>query len=448
MLDLVEVKEKAIGFLTRTINRPWAISPNAPLQFEALVYLANKKIISKSEWGRKVKSIWDSWIENKAASEPSRRWFWPDGIEPIPIDVRNPSFVDWRPRFNVESHLSMFRTREVFSIPGYSEAFEPVIEHLGKILRSLPVDPCDEGKRLIWQVIRSPFLRKALKNSLYSAAQAIIEENIGVYEPVLGIQPEDLFFTLYANLDDDHIRIAKSFLNKGISNQSKDGSFYKDVIKTCLFICSVYLTGLDPNGIICKPALAWLEKLQEKNGRWQYGREDMRIKKTETKEEDTFLTVFVLETFDLVSDDKPLPFWVTKPLLIQPFVRGGRSSDHVLAVPKGINWGDVSILFISDEDVEIRAINSLGVKNFEVLGFMDKRSRKPDLEWTALKSFALCSGSISWNEKRASPTLKSRVKILRKRLRELFGIKEDPFQPYRRLRGYEVKFKIAFREEK
>ena len=491
MSDLPEAKKRAIDFLLDSIKQPWGLEPhdNDPLRFEAFVYLANKGIISKSEWGGKIKNIWDSWIDNKACSQPSRRWFWPakkekvfidefrdewlatreplaplveEGVNAPPenvsvqgdrmvpgrefTDVCDPSIHISQSSFIIENHLSMFRTREVFSIPGYSEAFEQVKKVLRKILRDLHVDPYDEGKRLVWQIMRSPFLRKALKNSLL-AAQVIIEENMDVDESIFGILPENIFFNLCANLEDDHFRIAKSFLNKEISKQSKNGSFFEDEIKTCLFICSIHLSGIDPNGIISNPAIAWLENVQKENGRWQFESRYKDSRNLINKQEDTFVTVLVLETLDLISNNKPLPIWAENVIPTQPSSKGSHSISHLLNIPTGIKWGDVSITFISEESVEIRAKKPLGVKNFIELGFDDKRTKNPNFQWKILISLAHNSGSITWGDKSAAPKMKSHIKILRNRLRGLFEIDEDPFFRYSRSTGYKTKFRVAFREE-
>jgi hypothetical protein len=161
-----------------------------------------------------------------------------------------------------------------------------------------------------------------------------------------------------------------------------------------------------------------------------------------------FFTAFVLETLDLITNDKPIPIWYDTTIFARPSIKGAANLSGALAVPEGINWGDVSIIFISDESVEIRAREPLGVKNFIELGFKDKRSNKPNLQWVLLKAIAQVDGKLSWKNTEELPvSWKPHIKMLRKRLRRLFRIEEDPLFPYKRGEGYRTKFKIMHREE-
>lgn len=479
MADLAEAKKNAIDFLLESIDKSWASKPddNDPLRFEAHLYLAHRRKISKSEWGEKIKKIWDNWIRarqlhaqslifpGEARPIPRERWFWPS-IDGYCIDVGDPDNADWETGFDIENHLAMFRTREVFLLPGYTEYFIRAKRELGKILRSHRPFYFHEEERLLWQIVRSPFLRTTLKDSLRALAQGIIEEKIGIIENELmvvddslsQITPADIFFLLTTNLEDDYFHLAKFFLARDINHRQRgDGSFScremapfvsgrEDVIETCLYLCSICLSGIDPNGSVSNPAIGWLMNLQKENGSWQYCWRWSNNKKITG--EDIFLTVFVLETLDLITNDKPLPIWAKNVAPTQPSLKGAQSIGHLLTVPEGIKWGDVSIIFISEEAVEIRARVPLGVKNFIELGFKDNRgANKPDRKWELLKDLGRYCGSISWKDKSASSKLKPHIKTLRKRLRALFKIDDDPFFPYRRTRGYKTKFSIAFREE-
>jgi len=484
MADLTETKKKAINFLLESIDKSWALKPddNDPLRFEAYLYLAHRGKISKSEWGEKIKKIWDTWIEYRALSPPSELlegaksrkrdgWFWPS-IDGYCIDIGDPDNADWETGFSIENHLAMFRTREVFLLPGYTEDFVRAKKELGKILRSHGRSYFHEEERLLWQIVRSPFLRMNLKDSLRGVAQGIIEEKMAIIknepmvvnESLCRIRPADIFFLLATNLDDDHISLSKFFLNKEIHSQSKNGSFSDDEFETCLYLCSICLSGIDPNRIVSNPAIAWLMNVQQENGSWKYGCVHVEIpgflsdfagkevfnniKYEKITEEDIFLTVFVLETLDLITNDKPLPIWAKNVAPTQPSLKGGQTIGHLLTVPDGIKWGDVSITFISEEAVEIRAGVPLGVKNFIELGFKDNRgANRPDQKWELLKSLGRNCGSISWKDKSASSKYKPYFKTIRKRLRALFKIDDDPFFSYRQTGSYKTKFSIAFREE-
>lgn len=121
------------------------------------------------------------------------------------------------------------------------------------------------------------------------------------------------------------------------------------------------------------------------------------------------------------------------------------------------NWYDVSICFIAKDDVEVRVGSTpLGVKNFIQMGFKDNRihnnlKTKPILAWHVLRAFGQLQHEISWKDKdvdeKIRKSLKSCVKELRKKLKFLFGIEDDPFYSYKTKKAYKPKFNISVREE-
>jgi hypothetical protein len=123
-----------------------------------------------------------------------------------------------------------------------------------------------------------------------------------------------------------------------------------------------------------------------------------------------------------------------------------------LDIPYGIDWAKIIIRFIDPEEVEIIAGGkSLGAKNFEVLGFRDRRKKgQPDKLWNILTKLAQRTGEIGYDEeldRKEKINLKKDISLLRKRLKALFGLDEDPFHPYdRKSKSYRAKFLISARE--
>jgi len=466
MADLAEAKKKAIDFLFKSIEEQ---SPECwfadidPLIFEASSYLAHKGKISKSEWGRKIDESWDLW---EVCFDKKKGVFWPAKEEDWWNYSTNHEKYMYDLRFDIEYHIAMFRAKETFDIPGYEDAFFNAKTRLIKNLEfDLLLFP-DECNRILWQIVRSPFLRTVLKDYLKPIAGKILNQYEKFEKDILLLgsghreRPErngttitsypsviEIFFLLIINLEDYQIDIAEKYLKQSIGAQRTNGSFHEDPILTCLYLISVRLCQIDPDGIISNKAISWLLDKQNRNGSWQYLGADDVIKTDKIKGEDVFLTVLVMETLDLITNDKPLPRWVENVTFKQSLLKEIHIFSSSLAIPEGIKWENVSITFISNESVEIRAGLPLGVMNFIELGFKDRRTDKPDYKWEILKVLARNSGLISWKEKSASSKWKPHIKILRKRLRALFKIDDDPFFPYRRSAGYQTKFSIAFREE-
>jgi hypothetical protein len=272
MLNLEEAKKRAINFLNKSINQSWSPKPddNDPLRFEAVIYLANKGIINKSEWTDKIKNIWDSWIINNAIFSASTSYFWPAIKEYRDPAADSNNIEGFQSGFNIENHLSMFRTQEAFSIPGYARAFEQAKLELREILLSISIDFPYEVTRLIWQIVRSPYLRKILKGSILAAAQRIIADNWDIDNHCYNIGSEILFL-LNANQGDYQYQYQfRSLFLTDIPEQPKDGSDYEDVLLTCINICSLHLRGIILSEDAFKSAIVWLLKMQKENGSWQY----------------------------------------------------------------------------------------------------------------------------------------------------------------------------------
>jgi len=123
-----------------------------------------------------------------------------------------------------------------------------------------------------------------------------------------------------------------------------------------------------------------------------------------------------------------------------------------LDIPQGLSWGDISMRFIDKECLYIKAGGkSLGNINFAVLGFENKKNGKPDIVWLTLFILGQLDGEISWETKGRSEEDASKVKknisILRRRLKNLFGISGDPFYPYNKEKAYKTKFIISADKE-
>jgi hypothetical protein len=84
--------------------------------------------------------------------------------------------------------------------------------------------------------------------------------------------------------------------------------------------------------------------------------------------------------------------------------------------------------------------------SFAELGFKDGRSAaRPDRMWGTLRLFAQHQGKLSWEDplpQHQQDRLKTNVKELRRQLRDIFDIADDPFYEYRREKAYRLKLTL------
>ena len=114
----------------------------------------------------------------------------------------------------------------------------------------------------------------------------------------------------------------------------------------------------------------------------------------------------------------------------------------------GLQWEDISISFFSNEAVTISAKELKKKYTFAEMGFKDGRKGDvADSRWKILKEFfAKNNGEISWEtplDEKNRNNLKKAVQDIRKRLKEFFGISEDPFYSYKKLKAYKLKLSIS-----
>jgi hypothetical protein len=446
MNSIDRAKFKAETFLRSIVlNTNWdnVLNNDWPLFFEAFNYLGNKFGNLKTEYGIAIRSIWQTMERRYDPPKYYRyNYFWP-AVDYYLFPI-NDEEADRVPGLEIENHLAMFRAKEVFAIPGYDRYFQDALKRIECLLLDEELLNDYDKNRLVWQVGRSIDVRSKL-GAGFSILGNRISDHIKnhIFNPEISLIAKLCFFLLLLNQDNNHSKIAQDALMNCIDLQCKDGSFEHNTLTTSLILLSLFLADADPNRIIISKGVEWLLSVQTKGGSWEHWGIGEKA-----EEADVFSTVHVLETLDLIMNDAPLPFWanseaadLTNEALKAPQIQ-------LLPVHKGISWGDVSIRFISDESVDIRAGAPLGIKNFIELGFRDRRSDKPDYKWILLKLLAKSGGEISWKDRSASIKLKSHIKTLRKRLIICFGIQEDPFFPYKSSGGYRTKFAISFRDDK
>jgi len=132
---------------------------------------------------------------------------------------------------------------------------------------------------------------------------------------------------------------------------------------------------------------------------------------------------------------------------------GGASSKSVVArfpSPKDLQWREVSIAFISNDDIEIKARGHRERYNYRELGFKDSRKKgdssplwKRFRELLAKQNGEFCPGSRLKFQNKVQ--LRATMKEIRKRLRAIMNIEDDPIPFNYETRCYMTKFGLWFK---
>ncbi len=106
-------------------------------------------------------------------------------------------------------------------------------------------------------------------------------------------------------------------------------------------------------------------------------------------------------------------------------------------------WESITIVFLSDERVQVEVDTQRKTYNYAEMGFTDKRSGRPNQAWGLLRTLARAGGVIP-NQARFSKefiAMGKRIERLRATLRHHFGISSDPV-PLDSNSGYGCRFHI------
>lgn len=127
----------------------------------------------------------------------------------------------------------------------------------------------------------------------------------------------------------------------------------------------------------------------------------------------------------------------------------GKESIVKFPSPPDLSWEEVSMAFISDTEIKVRARDQIKKYRFDHIGFKNKKSGKPNILWWFLRALAEKGGELSWDnsgsyESPLNPNqVQSNVKRLRKTLCKFMDIEDDPFHPYRKVEAYKAKFTLS-----
>jgi hypothetical protein len=112
--------------------------------------------------------------------------------------------------------------------------------------------------------------------------------------------------------------------------------------------------------------------------------------------------------------------------------------------PPGATWSDVTIRFLSDHQIYVKVCNKEEpALNYAEAGFEDARTTNPNSAWALLCELAKHGGKLELRGQHKEKVEKA-VQALKKQLKALFGITDDPFLSYRSVKCYQTKFTVSF----
>lgn len=112
-------------------------------------------------------------------------------------------------------------------------------------------------------------------------------------------------------------------------------------------------------------------------------------------------------------------------------------------LPPNISWGDIIIKFLDGHNIQIVAGKYIYTANYKEMGFEDSRQLKPNLQWTLLKGLSDNNGGASWQEGVAKNNVKKQKQLLSIKLKSYFNIEDEPFHPYKKKLGYQIKITLV-----
>lgn len=113
--------------------------------------------------------------------------------------------------------------------------------------------------------------------------------------------------------------------------------------------------------------------------------------------------------------------------------------------PSDLRWEEISIRFLNEQEVIIKARNETLQTTYEAMGFQDEKRKLPNRQWQLLQLLSLKNGEISWESNQDLPlkqiqAIKKQKQLLTETLKAYFQINtNEPFHDYKTEKAYRIK---------
>jgi len=117
--------------------------------------------------------------------------------------------------------------------------------------------------------------------------------------------------------------------------------------------------------------------------------------------------------------------------------------------PDDLKWEEISIQFLNEHEVIVRAKNETLQTTYEAMGFQDEKKKLPNKQWQFLRLLALKNGEVSWENNQDLPlkqinSIKKQKQLLTEALKAYFQIYDnEPFQDYKTEKAYRIKITLT-----
>lgn len=117
-------------------------------------------------------------------------------------------------------------------------------------------------------------------------------------------------------------------------------------------------------------------------------------------------------------------------------------SEYQFPTPAGATWEQFVFEFTATEMLLVSCGQIQERLEPEHLKMKNQNSGKPTLQWTLLRSLATTGGSISWQDQDATDRVKKQKQELANKLKQTFGLSEDPVPWNEGEKAYKAKFVV------
>jgi len=139
---------------------------------------------------------------------------------------------------------------------------------------------------------------------------------------------------------------------------------------------------------------------------------------------------------------------ITSMPMVQAVIE--KSTSHTnkfpFKIPAGTTWQNIIIQFTDSNYVNIQVAGHSHPTGYADMGFVDKRTSKPTIQWALLSLLAKGGGFLPASSSDASDKYKKHKQLLSEKLKDYFNIGPDPFEPYKG--GYKTRMTLVPPQEK